>query len=58
MLILIHSLFAAFYVVLALAAALVLPDVLPQVSPLHGVVAGAAVLVGGLAAQFIPTSIN
>ncbi len=50
--ILIHTIFAAFCGVLALAAALLLPDMLPQVTPLYGAAAGAAVMVGGLVLHF------
>ena len=52
MLILIHIVFAAVYSVLALAAALVVPDVAPAVTPVYGAVAGVAVMVCGLILQF------
>ncbi len=50
--ILIHAIIAASYSVFALIAALLLPEVLPQVSALYGAVAGVAIFVGGLVLQF------
>jgi cyclic-di-GMP phosphodiesterase TipF (flagellum assembly factor) len=50
--ILIQIITAAAYSVLALAAAFVLPETVPQVTPLYGAVAGAAVMIGGLVLQF------
>lgn len=49
---LINAIIAACYSVLALATALLLPEVLPQLSQPYGAVAGAGVLVGGLVVQF------
>jgi cyclic-di-GMP phosphodiesterase TipF (flagellum assembly factor) len=50
--ILIHAIIAAAYSVLAFAAALVLPAVLPQLTPLYGAVAGIAIFAGGLMLHF------
>lgn len=50
--ILIQIISAAAYSVLALAVAFVLPERVPQVTPLYGVVAGAVVMIGGLVLQF------
>ncbi|NNE84676.1 MAG: EAL domain-containing protein [Alphaproteobacteria bacterium] len=50
--ILIQIIIAAAYSVLALAAAFVLPERVPQVTPLYGAVAGAVVMIGGLVLQF------
>ena len=50
--ILVNAIIAASYSVLALAAALLLPAVLPQLTPLYGAVAGIAIFVGGLVLQF------
>jgi cyclic-di-GMP phosphodiesterase TipF (flagellum assembly factor) len=49
--ILIHAIIAASYSVLALVAALLLPEVAPRMTPLYGAVAGIAIFVGGLVLQ-------
>lgn len=50
--ILVHAIIAAFYGVLALAAALLLPEKVPQVTPQYAAAAGAAVFVVGLVLHF------
>ncbi len=50
--ILVHAIIAAFYSVLALAAALLLPEKVPQVTPQYAAAAGAAVFVVGLILHF------
>ena len=50
--ILVHAIIAAFYSVLALAAALLLPEKVPQVTPQYAAAAGAAVFVAGLVLHF------
>lgn len=54
--ILIHIIIAAFYSVLALAAAMLLPEQVPQVTPVYGAAAGVAILFGGLVLQFSLTA--
>ncbi|MCZ6846307.1 MAG: EAL domain-containing protein, partial [Alphaproteobacteria bacterium] len=50
--ILVHAIIAAFYGVLALAAALLLPEKVPQATPQYAAAAGAAVFVVGLVLHF------
>ncbi len=50
--ILIHAIIAACYTVLALASALLLPQLLPPVTQLHGTVAAIVLMLGGVALQF------
>ena len=50
--ILVHAIIATFYSVLALAAALLLPEKVPQATPQYAAAAGAAVFVVGLVLHF------